>query len=385
MLDLQVPPYGQTTLADLVPSLMSALGAPGFTDTLQLAPLAGVCLLVVDGLGWELLRAHPQDAPFLNRHAATARPLAAGFPSTTAASLASVGTGLPPGEHGLVGYAIALLGEERAMNLITWRAYGPGPSIDLRDTVVPERFQPRPTALERAAAEGVAVSLVGPAVIADSGLTRAVLRGGEYRPAVGPDDLVAQAVSALGKVPRSFVYAYHSDLDATGHVRGVQSEAWRLQLARVDRLAEALADRLPPDRGLMVTADHGMVDLPGAGRIDLGDEPELAAGVRLLAGEARARHVYTKPGAAPDVLAAWRAVLGDRMVVVARDEAVAAGWFGPTVRDEVLARIGDVVALACAPVGVFQRSVDAVQARFVGHHGSATRAEQLVPGILIRR
>ena len=56
-----------------------------------------VCLLVVDGLGWELLRGHPAAAPFLSELAVNGRPLTAGFPATTATSLASLGTGLPPG------------------------------------------------------------------------------------------------------------------------------------------------------------------------------------------------------------------------------------------------------------------------------------------------
>jgi len=180
------------------------------------------------------------------------------------------------------------------------------------------------------------------------------------------------------------VYAYHPDLDRTGHVRGVASDAWRLELAHVDRLAAQLAEGLPGDAALVVTGDHGMVDLRPEQRIDLADRPELAAGVRLLAGEARARHVHTQRGAAADVLDAWRALLGQDMWVVPREEAVAAGWFGPSVTDQVRPRIGDVVAAASGPVGVVQREVDPTQALLTGHHGSMTPAEQLVPLLLLR-
>ncbi|MGI8553070.1 MAG: alkaline phosphatase family protein, partial [Dehalococcoidia bacterium] len=101
--DLCIPRYGEASLAEVVPSLLSALGASGFANPLAIEPLAGACLLLIDGLGWQVLREHARDAPFLSSLAAGAKPLTSGFPSTTAASLASVGTGLPPGEHGFVG------------------------------------------------------------------------------------------------------------------------------------------------------------------------------------------------------------------------------------------------------------------------------------------
>jgi hypothetical protein len=127
-----------------------------------------------------------------------------------------------------------------------------------------------------------------------------------------------------------------------------------------------------------------MVNLTEDQKIDLSESPELAAGVRALAGEARARHVHAEPGAESDVLAAWREVLADRMWVASRQEAVAAGWFGPRVPDHVRSRIGDVVAAAHGPVGIVQRAVDPIQGMLVGHHGSMTAEEQLVPFILFR-
>jgi hypothetical protein len=127
-----------------------------------------------------------------------------------------------------------------------------------------------------------------------------------------------------------------------------------------------------------------MVNLEPDQRVDVADLPELMAGVRFLAGEARARHVHARPGAEADVAATWTEVLGDRMWVAPRDQAIAAGWFGPRVADGVRDRIGDVVAAAAGPVGVFQRDVDPLQSQLVAHHGSMTPAEQLVPLLLVR-
>jgi len=387
---IPLPRYGEAALADLVPALVHALGGAELPDTLGVEPVRAACLLVVDGLGWELLREHPRHAPFLS--AAAGRALTAGFPSTTAASLASLGTGRPPGEHGLVGYTMLLPGEAAPINNLSWATYGlpgswPGAPVegDLLHRLVPEQVQPDATAFERAAAAGIAVSLVGPRHHAHSGMTRAVLRGGRYRSAFSLSDLVAIAGAALAEPGPQLVYAYNPDLDLVGHIRGVDSEAWRLQLAELDRAAAALAERLPDGALLVVTGDHGMVDLPPEQRLDVADRPELVAGVRVLGGEARARHVYVEPGAAADVLDTWRSEVGDRMWVVSREEAISNGWFGPTVPDRIRPRIGDVVAAAYGPIGIVQRTVDPAHARMLGHHGSMTAREQLVPLVTVRR
>ncbi len=379
-----LPRYGRGSLADLVPSLLSALDVPGVANPLGLEPADRVCLLMIDGLGRELLEANQARAPFLHSAVDQARTLTAGFPATTVASLGSIGTGLPPGEHGLVGTTMAVPGQRGPLNCLRWTTAGPGRGVDLRDRVVPEQLQPHQTAFERAAADGVEVVLVGPRDHARSGLTRAVLRGGRYQSAISLGDLGGLAVRELAAGRRRLVYGYHRDLDLTGHARGISGEAWGLELRHVDLLVEQIAGRLPRGGLLVVTGDHGMVELRPPQRVDLAEHPELAAGVRLLAGEARARHVHAVDGAVADVLAAWRAVLGEAMWVVSREEAIVAGWFGPQVPDRVRPRIGDVVAAARSAVGVFDRTAYPGEAAMLGHHGSMTPAEQLVP-LLLRR
>ena len=380
---LTLPRYHDRSLSDLVPALLGSLDVQGEHDHLHVGPARGACVLVIDGLGEEQLAAHAGLAPFLS--AARGEPLTAGFPATTAASLSSIGTGLPPGEHGLVGYPMSVPGHDRAMNVLRWELYGHGPHVDLRGELVPERLQPVPTALERAAAAGIGVTLVGPREHQQSGMTRAALRGGRYRAAFGLGDLVAGAAEALRATPRALVYAYHADLDLIGHVRGTDSDAWRVQLRTVDSAAAALAERLGPDDVLVITGDHGMVDVPDdEARLDVDEIDGLAEGVTVLAGEPRMRHVHTAPDAADDVLAAWRQALGERFWVAARDEAIDGGWFGPHVPDRVRARIGDVVVASRGPEVLVQRSVDPLQAALLGHHGSATSVEQLVPFICVR-
>ncbi len=296
-----VPRYGAGSLSDVLPSAAAALGVPGFANILGLPEVRRICVLLVDGFGWNLLRQHSDQAPFLAAAAAGGMPITAGFPSTTATSLTSLGTGLPPGRHGVLGYQVAVPGTGRLMNSLRW-----DPEVD------PLKWQPHPTVFERLAAHGSGAFQVSPGAFQGSGLTVSGLRGARYVAAETAGDLIAGVAGAMRHEREALVYAYHADLDKTGHLRGCRSEAWRRQLAVTDRVVEQLADVLPADSLLLVTGDHGMVDVPEHRRIDVRAHPELREGVALLGGEPRARHVYTQPGAAADVLAAWRGVLGER-------------------------------------------------------------------------
>jgi hypothetical protein len=377
-----VPPYGERTLGDLTPSLLAAAGVAGEPNPLGLDPCRGFCLLLVDGLGWEQLLAHRDVAPFMAGAADRHEPIAAGFPATTSASLASLGTGLPPGGHGLVGYTVTIPGHDRPMNTLLWELYGIGPHVELKDEVVPEEFQPNVTVFERAEAAEMTVTMVGPPAHEGSPLTRAIFRGGLFRGAYFFDE-VRTTVAEVMKAGRPAVYVYHPDLDTSGHMHGVGSEQWLDQLGRFDALVEGIASELPVDCALVVTGDHGMITLDE--KIDVADEPGLLEGVRMMAGDARARQLRAWPGAEGDVVAAWREILGDRAWVVTKEEAIGAGWFGRNVSDDARSRMGDVIAAARTPVGVVQREVDPLYASLLGHHGSMTPAEQLVPLIEVRR
>jgi hypothetical protein len=362
-----LPAYGEGTLADLASSILGSLGVTAEPNPLGLPETDRVCELIVDGLGWELLRDHPAAAPFLSELAVNGRPLTAGFPSTTVTSLASLGTGRPPGVHGMLGYQVAVPGTGRLLNGLRWD-----------DRVDPVTWQPLPTVYERAAAAGIGAFRVAARAFRKSGLTRATARGADYRPADGPGALVAQAGTALREAERALVTVYFGDLDATGHAFGCGSDAWYFQLGHVDKLAEQLASVLPAGTLLYVTADHGMVDISSANRVDADAIGDLRKGVALLGGEPRARHVYAEPGAAGDVLAAWREVVGEHAWVVSRDEAIAEGWFGP-VDPAMAPRIGDVVAAAAGGTAIVATQAEPLESSLIGMHGSLTTAEQLVP------
>ncbi|MBY6414033.1 alkaline phosphatase family protein [Rhodococcus sp. BP-252] len=376
------PRYGSASLADVVPSILAHLGVPDTTDRIgfELEGARRICLLVVDGLGAEQLAAHPDDAPFLTSH--TSNSITAGFPSTTATSLSSLGTGLPPGEHGIVGYLVSPPGHKGLMNSLKWALQGSSSSDELSPDLVPETFQPTRTSFEHGVASGVGIFHVGPALQNGSGLTRASLRGASFRTSITSGDLVGNVADVLSSPGPTLAYTYFGDLDLVGHVRGPSSDAWRAELRQVDRLAQSLAETVPTDGALVVVSDHGMVEV--GDRVDYDASPALRAGVGQLGGEARMRYVYTRKGATSEVYDAWKAELGRSFTVVTKDEAVDNGWFGPAVSRAAYGRIGDLLALAHDRSALVRTDAESIAARLRGHHGSLTSAELLVPALVVR-
>ncbi|GDY57219.1 hypothetical protein SVIO_078420 [Streptomyces violaceusniger] len=247
----------------------------------------------------------------------------------------------------------------------------------------PHAWQPYPTVFQLADAAGVHTCQVSAPTFAETPLTKVALSGGTFHGRLTGEERMDLAAEQLGAAGRSLVYTYYSEVDGKGHRFGVDSPEWRDQLRYVDGLAQRLAERLPPRAALYVTADHGMIDIPfdPESRIDFDEDWELRAGVSLLGGEGRARHVYAVPGAAGDVLAVWREVLGERMWVAGRDEAIEAGWFGGPggadgggkgVDDRVYRRIGDIVAAARDDIAIVASHTEPKESAMVGLHGSMT-------------
>ncbi len=376
-----LPEYGTGSLADLLPTLAAGMAVPGTTAAIpELTPADRNCVFLIDGLGWQQLRAHPEEAPFLtsllgSSRGGTGRPITAGYPATTATSLASVGTGLPPGAHGLPGYTVRNPDTGELMNQLRWQPWSP-----------PGAWQPYPTVFELARRAGVHAAQVSSPTFANTPLTKVALSGGTFVGKLSGEERMDAAAEQLAAADRALVYTYYAEVDGAGHRFGVDSDTWRGQLMYVDRLVQRLAEQLPPRSALYVTADHGMIDVPfdEDHRIDFDEDWELKAGVALLGGEGRARHVYAVPGAANDVLTCWREVLGEQFWVASRDEAIAAGWFGPAVDERVYPRLGDVVAAARDDVLLIASEREPRESAMVGNHGSMTPAEQLVPLLEVR-
>ena len=372
------PRYGEGSLADVLPSVLSTLDVPGAQDRLGfdlvMHDVRTVVVLLLDGFGHHLLPIARRSAPTLTALADGAPVLTAGFPSTTPTSLTSLGTGAPPGAHGVVGFFLRVPGSDRVLNHLLWH-----------DDPDPLRWQPLATQFDRARTAGVGTYVVGRPEFAGSGLTRAAFRGGRFIGASDIEVLAEQVLEIARRASgRTLIYGYDPGVDKCGHLYGVGSPQWHRAVAEVDHLATILLERLPRSAALVVTADHGQVNVPADHRFDLDADPRLRAGVAIVAGEPRVRYLHTEPGAREDVIAAWRDVLGDAAVVMAREQAVAEGWFGPVSEDH-LQRIGDVVAACTGDYVVLATQTDPPQvADLIAFHGSATMAEMTIP-LLIGR
>ena len=355
------------TLGDVLPAVATALGVTaGFHDSgLALPPAPAYVVMLVDGLGHELLAEHRAQAPYLHSLLGEG-PATCGVPSTTATSLTSLGTALTPGQHGLVGFTSRVPETGALLNSLFWD-----------QPVDPLEWQPNATAFARLEAVGVHTSVVSKREFAESGLTRSGQRGAAY---VGADDIgerIAGALAGAAQRP-SLTYVYDGDLDWHGHRAGVDSERWRTQLRDIDEDVQELREALPDEVRLLVVADHGMVDSSKESHIDIDATPELRDGVTLVGGEARFRHVYCHGGAVEEVAATWRETLGERATVLTRGEAIERGWFG-RVDPNVRLRLGDVVAAAHDSWALMSSADFPYEMTLIGLHGSLTPREMHIP------
>lgn len=328
----------------------------GERNALSLPPVRGAVVLLVDGLG----------AAQLGQRAGHARTLAnapggsldAGFPSTTAAALASLTTGVLAGEHGMVGYDALVPGAGVRNQLRDW-----GGAMD------PATWQRVPTIFEHEPS-----IVIGEPKHATSGFTQAVLRGAEFRGGRSMADRFAIAEQAARE--RSLVYLYVPELDRHGHDHGWQSNAWVDALEQLDGHVARLVGTLPRDVGLVATADHGMVDVAASGHLIV--PPELLESVVHVAGEPRCLQLHATERATADALAdAWRGWLGDAAWVATRQEIIASGWFGD-VHPDVAPRLGDVFVAARGRRAIYVDETDPARG-MVGQHGSLTPDELRVP------
>ncbi|WP_028048576.1 alkaline phosphatase family protein [Cellulomonas sp. URHD0024] len=374
--DLLTPNSSYPCLGSVLPAVAGALavdlpGAAHAQQVLGLPSASRVCVVLVDGLGYANLSERAGHAPFLRRELGGSTPLTSTFPSTTATAMGTFGVGVPPGRTGMLGYTVRDPATGLLGNLVSWTNLPPA-----------REWQREPTVFEGLTGAGTTVTSIGPARFAGSGLTEAALRGPVYARAESLADRIDATVDALRKP--GVAYLYWGDVDKAGHHYGWGSLQWGDALAELDAELGRLARSLPKDAVLLVTADHGMVDVDLSQRWDIATNPALGDGVELAAGEPRALHLHLERGADPDgVVGRWRDVLGSAAVVATREEASGQGWFGE-VADHVAPIIGDVVVAMTGRATVVDSATQTpASLELIGVHGSLTRHEMLVPCIVV--
>jgi predicted AlkP superfamily pyrophosphatase or phosphodiesterase len=353
-----LPDYGGGCIANIVPVLLERTEAPSWCPAPALAT-DQVVLFVLDGLGWDQLVHRRHLAPVLS--SMTGGPIHSVLPTTTSTAMTSLTTALPPGEHGVVGYRIHVHGE--VLNVLRWTTA----TGDARQTIPPAKVQTQIPFL------GHRPPVVTKAEFARTGFTLAHLDHIRFVGYRVPSSLVTELARSV-RAGEPFVYGYYDGLDKVSHEYGL-GEHYDAELAATDRLVGDILEAVPPGTAVVVTSDHGQVDV---GPSLLPIHPSVAAHVSLQSGEGRFRWLHARPGRGVALLESAVEAHGRDAWVVSRDEVVDGGWLGPKVTGEAASRLGDVALVARADVA-FTEPTDTGPYELIGRHGSATPAEVRVP------
>lgn len=366
-LSLPADPPTARSLTGVVPHILGSLS--GEADWFPEAR-SGI-LVLVDGLGRGNLTARAGHARFLTAQMTKKDAARTVVPSTTATALTSLLTGTPAGVHGITGYRARIPGTLSAPNqLHGWETDGLDPFTWQRATPI----------FEREAAAGRPCFFVSKRIYANSGFTKAIGRGATFVAAETPAARLEAAADLAARHTGALIYAYLPELDTIGHGHGWESDRWLVALESLDGALQGLHERVGGTAGILVTADHGMIDVPAERHVLLRDGDALLKDVELVAGEPRMLQLYTAEGAAERVAERWRAAEEARSWVLTRDEAIAMGLFGPDVAPEVVPRIGDVLVAGRGVVAYYDdRLEDKKSQGMIGQHGSLTDLERIVP------
>ena len=356
-------------LSQITPSIFSSLGLDSAVDHLGVgqSPMGRELLFLIDGFGYDTLATYADAMPTMSRMFKHGL-IATAFPSTTATSLATLTTGELPGAHGMLGYTVQVpRSGGRLLNALKWD-----------ERVDPENWQPVQTLFQRASSVGINVTHVAAKRYENSGFTRAVFRGANYRGANVVTDLISETKLALQKSP-SFVYLYVNDLDNAGHTDGVGSDKWLAALTMIDQMVSQLMKEVPKGTRIWVTSDHGMINVQD--KIVIGLDNQLLQGVSVVAGEPRARHIYLESDSASariETAGIWQEFLGDKALVLTREQAISNNLFGDVVSDDALDRMGEVIAIARGGLVLLELQRAEKEGSMVGHHGGDSDTESQV-------
>jgi predicted AlkP superfamily pyrophosphatase or phosphodiesterase len=350
-----LPALDGASVAGIVPALIGGHDGEWIPERARQA--RAVVLLVLDGLGWNALQEHAARLPTITAMEGGA--ITTVVPATTATALTSICTGLAPAQHGVLGYRMLVGG--KVLNVLRW--------------TVPGGRAPDPFDVQRHTAFlGREVPVLTKSEFRNSGFSNAHLRGARFIGWSTPSVLVEHCARLVAAGQR-FVYAYYPGVDNVAHEFGLHNGFYERELAFADQLVADLLAALPASATVLVTADHGQIHLDRDDWIDLAP---LHALTEVMAGDARFRYVYAKRGAAAELAAAARDLVGPHAWVRTRAELLDEGWFGRDATGSIPGRIGDVV-LAARDASAFIDPALAVEVRLRSGHGSLTPDEMYVP------
>lgn len=338
-----------------------------------------VVLLVIDGLGYDYLQA---AGGVLAQH--VVRSLTSVAPPTTATAVTTFLTGTAPQQHGLTGWFVHFREVASVLAVLPFQPRLGGAALGQQGISAQQLLGHVPI-FDRMPVQSYSVS---PAWIADSEFNRAHLGRAALVPFQNYDDLIAQINRVvLSHDRRKYVYAYWAGFDGLAHEHGIGSHPVAEHFKRIDqgvaRLVESLAGS---DTLLMVTADHGFVDIAPENRIDINQHPQLLQMLSLpLCGEPRMAYCYVRAAQARNFESYVNEHLGYAVVLFPSEQILDEGWLGlGQPHPELLARLGDYVLIAKEGFALVQRLPHETPLRHIGFHGGVSRAEMRVPLVMMQ-
>ena len=348
--------------------LSALLALDGKTNPLSLIAKQSYAVILVDGLGVVNIKAAGGHAGFLNQKLANSKSLFSGFPTTTATSLASFATSKQSGEHAFIGYRVFDRQHSKAINLLN----------DLGPDLPPRRYQDLETISEQGVAAGKRMITVGPGEYEASGFTQATMPASKYMPAKTIEERFAIASSELAK-PGTLIYLYIPELDQLAHRFGTSSQKWLNTIEELDSVLGGFTKSLPKSAGAILTADHGVIDVPKSSHVYL-DEYESMMDLVMIGGDPRVGFAYFDSSV--DLTAKRKSIeseLGSLVDVASVQELVETGWYQPlSSTAEVVAP--DLVLLPKADRVIYHRDFAKPKSlEMIGQHGGMSKAEWEVP------
>ena len=348
--------------------LSAFLALDGKPNPLSLPTKQSYLVILVYGLGVENIKSAGGHAGFLNQKLSTSKSLFSGFPTTTATSLASFATGKRSGEHAFIGYRVFDRELTKPINLLN----------DLGIEFPPRKYQDLQTISEQAAKAGKNVITVGPGEYEGSGFTQATMPASKYLAAKSLQERFDTARSEIAK-PGTLVYLYIPELDQLAHRFGCQSLNWLNTIEDLDAVLSAFIKSLPKSSGAILTADHGVIDVPQTSHIYL-EQYESMKDLAMIGGDPRVGFLYFDSGI--DLVAkreALQADLTSLVDVVTVQDLVEAGWYQP-LSESAKKVAPDLILLPKGNRVVYHREFARVKSMsMIGQHGGMSKAEWEVP------
>lgn len=338
--------YGITPLHDTLPQI----------DEILSHNHRHVVVILLDGLGMNILRDNLTYRDFLPRHLLT--DYSSVFPSTTVASTTSFLSGKTPIEHGWLGWDVYFEQENKTVTCFSNNLQGT--TEQAAEYNIPNKYLPYENIIDQINATGNAKA-------------KAIFPFGAE-----PYKTLSKWVGAIKKSiqgpEKTFTYAYWENPDHDLHRLGNKTRDVTRMIRELNSYLVELCENAQ-DTVFFITADHGHIGIQNTFLQE--DYPELVQMLeRQTSIEPRAISFYVKPEYRDDFAEEFNSHFGDDYKLYTREEVLKEQLFGTGDPHENLTGIGDFVAAAISTNTLLWNRKQKI---FRSYHAGLTKEEMRIP------